>query len=604
MARKSKSRKSKSKLDPATKAFNEGVSQLNKHPLFEPLMHEAYIIRSEENLCPDKAWAVLTTLGHIHVHPKRLAKPENWVYVLAHCLLHLGFEHTKSIPLQNKEWIAACDYIVVRFLATLKLGQPPDGFIMPQADYPGDEEALFRLFCDTGIPLEIRHCGVATPEQPDIIKPEKTPLYYPQNKINWKELFAIGLTASVRQAVRTVAGVQDSFNQRGEQTTSAYRAREWFINNYPLLGSLAAAFSIIEERDICQRMKIRIAAIDAESKEIFVNPIAGLNEDEMRFVIAHELLHVGLRHDTRCQGRDPFLWNVACDYVINDWLIEMQIGSPPSMGLLHDSALKGLSAESIYDHITTDLRRYRKLATMRGIGLGDILGSPDWWQNGEGVDLDEFYRRCLMEGLEYHQSRRGLLPASLVEEINALSHPPIPWDVALAKWFDNYIEPLEKRRTYARPSRRQSSTPDIPRPRWAPFEDREEGRTFGVVLDTSGSMDRKLLAKALGAIASYSLYKEVPLVRVVFCDAYHYDQGYMAPEAIAGKVKVRGRGGTVLQPGIDLLERAEDFPKNGPILVITDGFCDRVRIRRDHAFLIPVGAQLPFTPKGKIFRMS
>jgi len=137
------------------------------------------------------------------------------------------------------------------------------------------------------------------------------------------------------------------------------------------------------------------------------------------------------------------------------------------------------------DRITTDLRRYRKLATMRGIGLGDILGTPDWWQNDEGVDLDEFYRRCLMEGLQYHQSRRGLLPASLVEEINALSHPPIPWDVALAKWFDNYIEPLEKRRTYARPSRRQSSTPDIPRPRWAPFEDTEEGRTFGVVLDTS-----------------------------------------------------------------------------------------------------------------------
>jgi predicted metal-dependent peptidase len=38
----------------------------------------------------------------------------------------------------------------------------------------------------------------------------------------------------------------------------------------------------------------------------------------MKFVMAHEFLHVGLRHDERQQGRDPFLWNVACDYAIND----------------------------------------------------------------------------------------------------------------------------------------------------------------------------------------------------------------------------------------------------------------------------------------------
>ena len=79
----------------------------------------------------------------------------------------------------------------------------------------------------------------------------------------------------------------------------------------------------------------------------------------------------------------------------------------------------------------------------------------------------------------------------------------------------------------------------------------------------------------------------------------------MPPEAIADRVRVRGRGGTVLQPGIDLLERAADFPKDGPILVITDGFCeDTLRIRRDHAFLVPRGNALPFRPKGPVFRLA
>ena len=114
-------------------------------------------------------------------------------------------------------------------------------------------------------------------------------------------------------------------------------------------------------------------------------------------------------------------------------------------------------------------------------------------------------------------------------------------------------------------------------------------------------MDRTLLAKCLGTIASYSLARDVRRVRLVFCDAAAYDQGYVPSEEIGFRVTVKGRGGTVLQPGIDLLERAEDFPPEGPILIITDGFCDRLNVRRDHAFLLPEGKSLPFVPKGRVF---
>ncbi|WP_307962030.1 hypothetical protein [Salinispora arenicola] len=59
----------------------------------------------------------------------------------------------------------------------------------------------------------------------------------------------------------------------------------------------------------------------------------------------------------------------------------------------------------------------------------------------------------------------------------------------------------------------------------------------------------------------------------------------------------------MLQPGIHLLENAPDFPATAPILLITDGYCDTVRIRRQHAFLIPEAARLPFTPRGPVFRL-
>ena len=160
-------------------------------------------------------------------------------------------------------------------------------------------------------------------------------------------------------------------------------------------------------------------------------------------------------------------------------------------------------------------------------------------------------------------------------------------------------------RSYARPSRRQGSTPDIPRPRYVIAEMLEHDRTFGVVVDTSGSMDTKMLGYALGAIASYSAAREVPYARVVFCDANAYDAGYMAPEDIAGRVAVKGRGGTILQPGVNLLLAAKDFQKDATILLITDGYIEsQMRIPREHAFLIPKGHRLPFRAKGKMFYFS
>ncbi|MGH8659645.1 MAG: vWA domain-containing protein [Gammaproteobacteria bacterium] len=237
-------------------------------------------------------------------------------------------------------------------------------------------------------------------------------------------MFAEDLAASVSEAVSSIAGAAVP----KPRDTKPERARAWFINSYPLLGALAASFEMIDDPAICQRLGISIAAVDEYSREIYVNPAAGLSAEECRFVIAHELLHVGLRHHDRRQGRHPFLWNVACDFVINAWLIEMGVGLFPVNGGLYNPVLKGESGEAIYDRIVQDVRRYRKIATLAGFGVGDILERrPKGWSDRDTTNLDDFCRRCLIQGLEYHQAQaRGFLPAGLIEEIRALSHPPSP----------------------------------------------------------------------------------------------------------------------------------------------------------------------------------
>ncbi len=594
-------RKKTAAKDPATEAFELACLAVKQHPILGGLYLRARIHRHAGNACPKDGWAAVTTNGTIHVHATRRGEPAEWTYVLAHCLLHLGLGHFED-QRQEKEWTHACDCVVARLLSEVKIGRPPEELRGEPPPVGVPEEELARRFQREGVPEEFSCWGVAGKNHLDMIH---LPLEkdWSGRTTNWRDIFGVGLLQAVDGALQAAGGhdVAEASN------SPAQKSRRWFINRYPLLGSLAAGFKIIEDRQICQRLQITVAAVDAESGEIFINPAAAVAEDEMRFVMAHELLHVGLRHSARQQGREPYLWNIACDYVINAWLVEMGVGVLPRFGGLYDAELRSLSAEAVYDRIVTDLRRYRKLATLRGFGLGDMLdpSTGEWWNTSDGMDLDAFYRRCMAQGLALHEEQcRGLLPIGLVQEIQALSQPPMPWDVALARWFDGHFSPLEKRRSYSRISRRQSSTPDIPRPRWVNIAGSDDGRTFGVVLDTSGSMSREVLSKALGAIAVYAMSRDVPSVRVVFCDAAAYDAGYMPPEAIAGNVRVKGRGGTMLQPGIDLLEQAADFPPDGAVLVITDGKCDRLRIRRAHAFLMPHGCHLPFVPAGEIFRIK
>ena len=589
--------KKQQRANPAREAFQAGCGLVALNPVLGPLMKEAVPHFDDSYPMAREDWAWVDSNGELYANSHRRASAQEWAYVVAHCLLHLALGHIREDRAGDLAWNAACDCVTARYLSDLRIGTPPGELSAPLPPNTREEESLY-LWLKEHSDSAYFHFSTMSGGRPDLVwEPIRSNWW--QGPTNWRQLFAESLREALRSAVDYAGGVTTVPGTQ-KKMGPIQRAQEWFLSSYPLLGGVASGFRLIDDPLTVQRMNIPVAAISIQMREIYVNPAASLTEEEWRFVLAHEYLHAALCHEARLEKRDPELWNVACDYVINQWLRDMGVGSMPE-GLLYDPELQGLSAESIYDRLATNLRKYRRMAQH------DILfGTPGWTGSKDFVDLDAWCRGAIQRGLDYHQTHeRGYLPQGLVEEIRALSQPPIPWDVKLARWFDQRFEPLEKRRTYARLSRRQSSTPDIPRPSWHQEEAAQAGRTFGVLLDTSGSMDRSLLAAALGSIASYSAARDVKQVRVVFCDAAPYDQGYMEASDIAGSVKVRGRGGTVLQPGIELLEQAPDFPKGAPVLIITDGDCDRLILHgRDHAFLIPRGRSLPFPPKGPVFYLE
>ena len=83
---------------------------------------------------------------------------------------------------------------------------------------------------------------------------------------------------------------------------------------YPFFGSVVASVGYKENKDI------PTAGTDGET--IYYNPeyLGCLSVEEQTFVFAHEVCHIAFNHILRSEGKDPELWNIATDGVINQFL--------------------------------------------------------------------------------------------------------------------------------------------------------------------------------------------------------------------------------------------------------------------------------------------
>ncbi len=556
----------------------------------------------------------------VNVHRKQELTSDEWTFVLAHLLLHLGFGHKAVVPGGKNPlaWSMACEHAVDNLALSLQLGRPPAEFSVDTRFSGQTEESIYEaLLADRNGPGVLK--TYAGGNRPDVVHREpRFPKEYAGNSLNWagetrrdyENLLAEGIRNSVEEAVDVAANVLgDAETKRNRSWPPIETAKRWVLNELPLLGAIAAQLKVVTDSKVVERMDIPVAAVNPYLGEIYFNTGRGLSQEEVLFVYVHELLHVALLHHTRLNGRDAWRWNLATDFVINGWLIEMGVGKFPHVGGLYDPRLKGMSADEVYDLLYQDPRRCKGLSGFGGKG-GDMLLTDRRIYRGDITTLDDLYRRCMSAGLACQGFGRGFVPAGLIEEIRSLFTPPVPWDVELARWMDAHVPIVrEKLRSYARASRRQASTPDIPRPaRYVPQE-WKDACTFGVVLDTSGSMDREMLGRALGAIASYSEAREVPAVRLVQCDAMPYDKGFLAPGDLRGIFPIQGRGGTVLQPAINYLLGRNDFPAGAPLMIITDGWCEEdLVVPREHCFLLPrkqysEGNEMPLRTSAPVFRV-
>lgn len=330
---------------------------------------------------------------------RRRASVEEWAYVFARVRLHISLNHLDPRR-RDLSWHMAAWCRAEQMLATAGIGRRPAGFKPVPADLPrGDDDALAAYLDDQPMRPEIASLSLAGAGQRFWHFAEHFEI---SGKLRGQRIavLAQGIRTAAARALNKPDGLCMPSDSSRKPGTVIMRARDWILSEYPLLAALASSFTLIEDETRCSQMSISVAAICDETQEIYVNPRAALREEEARFVLAHEFLHAGLRHSVRQEERDPWLWNVACDFVINGWLLEMKLGYPPEgIGFLHDPELKDCSAEEIYERIVSNLGLLQKLSgasTLNGekCDLFEGEGSLGKWRGG-GVDLDSFYRRTL-----------------------------------------------------------------------------------------------------------------------------------------------------------------------------------------------------------------
>lgn len=166
-----------------------------------------------------------------------------------------------------------------------------------------------------------------------------------------------------------------------------------------------------------------------------------LSKEERVFLVLHEVMHVALDHVQRIGTKDRMLYNVAGDFIINDFLkdagIELIKGSLHSARYTHHR----WTTEQVYE----DLKRNQP-----DLGNSELLGDvqPSEESSESPTEVGELLVRAYQMSQDAGDSS---LPLELADWFNELSKPKVNWKVLLAK----YLEQINRSRyEWRRPNRK------------------------------------------------------------------------------------------------------------------------------------------------------
>lgn len=296
--------------------------------------------------------------------------------------------------------------------------------------------------------------------------------------------------------------------------------------------------------------------------------------------LAHVMWHVLADHAARARSlrvdrSTANDWTRAADITVSHTLEPDRI-RPGHLPTWRETRMgPGRSAEEYFAHATHLPASPRPDASRIDPADGCGSGADGLPRSGElGPDADvgavsvpeagEIRRRVAIEFRD-QQLRRGTVPGDLLRWVADVLEPATPWQPILTSAVRRAVGWAAGRGdfTYARPSRRTSSSPGIV----LPGQHRPVPRV-SVIVDTSGSVDDGLLQRALGEVDGVITALGIPGASITL---YSVDAAVHATEKLksAKGATLVGAGGTDMRVGLAAI--ANERPRPDVVIVLTDG---------------------------------
>jgi predicted metal-dependent peptidase len=366
-------------------------------------------------------------------------------------------------------------------------------------------------------------------------------------------------------------------------------ARVGLLLRHPFFGNMATRLKIQEAEEWCNT-----AATDGRSIYFNRKFFEPLSTKQIEFVIAHEILHNVFDHMTRREGRDPQIFNIACDYTVNGQIVRDGIGDHNIDGIkiFHDAKYYSMGAEEVYDKI------FEEMDEQQLNQLGQLLDDHiDWGKEGKDgrpqYSKDELkkirdeIREATIQAA--NAAGAGNTPASVQRMIKEFTESKMNWREILRQQIQSVIR---SDFTFMRPNRKGWHMSAI-----LPGTNVEETIDICVSIDMSGSISdaqaKDFLSEIKGIMEEYREFN----IKIWCFDTSIYNEqsfdGYNIDEF--DEYEPMGGGGTDFDANWNYMKEHDIVPKK--FIMFTDGYpwdswgdadyCDTVFVIHGNDKIVP-----------------
>jgi len=384
-------------------------------------------------------------------------------------------------------------------------------------------------------------------------------------------------------------------------------ARVGLLLRHPFFGNMATRLRILAADDW-----LPTAAVDGRNLYYNTQFFNAMDNKEIEFVIAHEILHMVFDHLHRREDRNPMLYNIAADYIVNNTLVRDRIGEKPKIvDCFQDFQYDGWTSEEVYDKLFKEaeeqgkeLQKLLEELEQEGEMLDEHLedgdgdgeeGEEEKDSNGNNVSkkkpkyskdevkkIKDEIKEAMINAAQ--SAGAGNVPAGVQRMIKELTEPKMNWRELLRQQIQSTIK---SDYTFARPNRKGWHTGAV-----LPGMNFAETIDICIALDMSGSIGNDQAADFLGEVKGImDEYKDYNIKIWCFDTSVYNEDDFTADDGRdITEYEPMGGGGTDFMVNWTYMRENNIQPKK--FLMFTDGYawdswgeedyCDTVFVIHSH----------------------